>query len=48
MENVRGPLARAVAGLDAREQRKVDEAMLAADGSPLKTTLGANAVLAVS
>jgi len=48
VENVRGPLARAVGGLDARDQRKVDEAMLAADGSPLKKTLGANAVLAVS
>ncbi|HZR81237.1 MAG TPA: phosphopyruvate hydratase [Candidatus Binatia bacterium] len=48
VENVRGPLARAVAGLDARDQKAVDGAMLAADGSPLKKTLGANAILAVS
>ncbi|HEY8513930.1 MAG TPA: phosphopyruvate hydratase [Candidatus Binatia bacterium] len=46
--NVRGPLAKAVVGLDAREQAQVDQALLKADGDPLKRTLGANAILAVS
>jgi enolase len=46
--NVRGALAKAVTGLDAREQQKVDAALLAADGDPLKKNLGANAILAVS
>ncbi len=48
VENVRGSVARAVEGLDANDQRKVDEAMLAVDGDPLKKRLGANAILAVS
>jgi enolase len=48
VENVLGPLAAAVRGLDAREQRAVDGAMLAADGTPTKQKLGANAILAVS
>lgn len=48
VENVNGPLARAVIGLDAREQSAVDGAMLAADGTALKQKLGANAILAVS
>ncbi len=46
--NVCGPLAKAVLGLDAREQKKVDEALIAADGDPLKKRLGANAILGVS
>lgn len=46
--NAEGPLAAAVRGLDALDQRAVDDAMLAADGTPLKTTLGANAILAIS
>ena len=46
--NARGALADAVRGLDALDQRAVDDAMLAADGTELKTNLGANAILAVS
>jgi enolase len=46
--NVRGALADAVKGLDAREQAAVDRALIAADGDALKRTLGANAILAVS
>ncbi len=46
--NVAGPIARAVTGLDARDQKAVDAAMIAADGTPLKQKLGANAILAVS
>jgi enolase len=46
--NVRAKLAAAVRGVDAREQAKVDAALLAADGDPLKKNVGANAILAVS
>lgn len=46
--NILGPLAQAVTGLDAREQAALDEALIAADGSPNKSRLGANALLAVS
>ena len=48
VDNVRGALAKAVTGLDAREQKAVDAALLAGDGDPLKKKLGANAILAVS
>ena len=46
--NVNGLLAGAVRGLDAGEQRAVDEALIAADGSANKGALGANAILGVS
>ena len=46
--NVRGELADAVRGLDADDQSAVDQAMLDADGTPNKSRLGANALLAVS
>ncbi len=46
--NANGPLAKAVIGLDARDQKAVDQAMLDADGTPLKKNLGANAILGVS
>ena len=48
VENVRGPLARAVKGLSALDQEKVDQALLDADGSRNKDKLGANAILALS
>jgi len=35
-------------GMDARDQRGLDDAMLALDGTDNKATLGANAILAVS
>lgn len=35
-------------GFDASEQRLIDQEMLALDGSPNKSTLGANAILGVS
>ena len=38
----------AVLGLDARNQRGVDSALIAADGTPNKGKLGANAILGVS
>src|ERR1700726_1286100 len=46
--NVDGAIARAVAGLDATDQRALDRRMIETDGSPNKGTLGANAILAVS
>ncbi|AVZ39878.1 MULTISPECIES: phosphopyruvate hydratase [unclassified Dietzia] len=41
-------LAPAVIGIPAEEQRQVDEALLDADGTPNKSTVGANAILGVS
>jgi enolase len=46
--NVNGALAAAVQGLDASDQRTVDRRMIEADGTPNKSKLGANAILAVS
>jgi enolase len=46
--NVNGELARAVAGIDAREQEAVDRTMIELDGTPNKGRLGANAILGVS
>jgi enolase len=46
--NVDGPLRDAVLGLDAVDQREVDAALIAADGTDDKGGLGANAVLGVS
>ena len=41
-------LGPAVVGLDAQEQRAIDAAMIALDGSANKGTIGANAILGVS
>src|SRR5580693_3398693 len=46
--NVNGEIAKAVAGLDAGDQRAFDKRMLELDGTPTKSRLGANAILAVS
>jgi enolase len=46
--NVNGLIARALAGMDAREQRAVDAALVALDGTPTKARLGGNAVIACS
>src|SRR5438105_7528679 len=46
--NVNGPIASALKGWDAREQQKIDEKLIAFDGSPNKKNLGANALLGVS
>jgi enolase len=48
VDNINGPLAQAVEGLDARDQLGVDQALLEADGTDNKGAMGANAVLAVS
>jgi len=46
--NVSGAISKAVIGRDALMQSDVDLAMIAADGTPNKRKLGANATLAVS
>ncbi|MGB8476576.1 MAG: phosphopyruvate hydratase [Candidatus Acidiferrum sp.] len=46
--NVNGELAKAVVGLDAGDQRALDKRMIELDGTPTKSRLGANAILAVS
>jgi enolase len=46
--NVNGEIAKAVAGLDAGDQRALDKSMIELDGTPTKSRLGANAILAVS
>ncbi len=48
VENINGPLCSAVQGLDATDTAAIDGALLKADGSPDKSNLGANAILAVS
>ncbi|HKQ49180.1 MAG TPA: phosphopyruvate hydratase [Phycisphaerae bacterium] len=48
VENVNMKIARSVKGLDAANQKALDDAMIALDGSPNKSNLGANAILAVS
>ena len=48
VENVNGPIAEALFGMDACNQRALDAALLALDGTPNKSVLGANALLGVS
>ncbi|MBM7507433.1 enolase [Nocardioides salarius] len=48
VDNVIRVLGPAVEGLDADDQRLVDQAMLATDGTPNKAEVGANAILGVS
>jgi enolase len=48
VDNVRGEIAAAVHGLDADDQRGLDERLIELDGTPNKGRLGANAILGVS
>ena len=48
VDHVRDVIAPTLIGMDATDQSAVDSALLALDGTPLKTHLGANAILAVS
>ena len=48
VEAVNGEIFDALRGLDAEAQVKIDEAMIALDGTPNKARLGANAILGVS
>lgn len=45
VKNVNTVLADKIIGMDAADQRAIDNAMLAADGTPNKGNLGANAIL---
>jgi enolase len=46
--NVNGPIRELMIGMDAADQRAIDQAMIDADGTDNKATFGANAILAVS
>jgi enolase len=48
VESVTRDIFDAVSGFEAEEQIKIDEAMIALDGTPNKAKLGANAILGVS
>jgi enolase len=48
VENVKGLIADEVIGMDATDQNAVDHLMLELDGTPNKSKLGGNAILAVS
>lgn len=48
VDNVNGPLRDLVLGMDASDQKKLDYAMIDADGTPTKSKYGANAILGIS
>jgi enolase 1/2/3 len=48
VEAVEGEIFDALGGLDAEGQAKIDETLIALDGTPNKARLGANAILGVS
>src|SRR5665213_2865152 len=48
VDAVNGDIFDALGGMDAEAQAKIDETMIALDGTPNKSRLGANAILGVS
>jgi enolase len=48
VSHINTDIAKIVAGMDANDQRALDKKMIEADGTPNKSKLGANAILAVS
>jgi len=48
VEAVNGEIFEALSGLDAEDQVKIDQTLIALDGTPNKGRLGANAILGVS
>jgi enolase len=48
VEAVNGPISERIHGIDAEDQREIDLAMIALDGTANKANLGANAILGVS
>jgi enolase len=48
VEHINGPLAEAVEDFDARDQLGVDQSLIDVDGTDNKSSMGANAMLAVS
>ena len=48
VEAINGEIFDAIGGMDAEAQVKIDETLIALDGTPNKARLGANAILGVS
>lgn len=48
ISNINGELATAVIGMEAEDQKALDEKMIALDGTENKSRLGANAILGIS
>jgi enolase len=48
VEAVKGEISQAVVGMEAEDQAEIDFALIALDGTPNKSRLGANAILGVS
>lgn len=48
VENVNGPIAEALSGMDCTEQGAIDRKMIELDGTPDKSRIGANAIVATS
>jgi len=48
VDNVNGPIAEEIVGLDATDQRSIDSVLIELDGTANKGKLGANAILGVS
>ena len=48
VQNVNGPISKALVGMGVSDQVALDKAMLALDGTKTKSKLGANAILGVS
>lgn len=48
IENVKGPIYKALVGIDVLDQTRIDSIMIALDGMYNKSNLGANAMLSVS
>jgi enolase len=48
VEAVNETIAEAIIGMDALDQKGIDDAMIELDGTPTKSNLGANAILGVS
>ncbi|MEO6966836.1 MAG: phosphopyruvate hydratase [Rhodanobacteraceae bacterium] len=46
--NINGEIAKALGGFDAADQKGLDDKLIALDGTPNKSRLGANAILGVS
>ncbi|MEJ7685692.1 MAG: phosphopyruvate hydratase [Variovorax sp.] len=48
LANVNGPISKRIIGLDAMDQQALDDALIALDGTSIKSELGGNATIATS
>ena len=48
VENINGPIFKALNNIDTKDQKKIDKILIDLDGTEQKKRLGANAILAVS